>query len=113
MPFAMDLDSIALMEKSGVNAKFSCYSGNPADPDPIKQAPRHVCAMIDDQTGEKVLEADGDGRVVAFKAACKKLAALNRKPAMQSLADNNADLTKQRDELAAQLAKLRGDKPSK
>lgn len=113
MPIPIPLDQIALMEKSGVQARFACYAGNPSSPDPKLQAPRHTCEMVDVTTGAIVLKTEGDSRIVSLNLACKDLAKLNRKPAMQGLADSNAALIKERDDLAAKLAALQSAKTTK
>lgn len=113
MPIPLPPEHIALMEKSGVQARFCCYAGNPGSPDPKLQAPRHQCEIVDVVTNEVVCKSESDNRLGSFNAACKILATMNRKPAMQNLADNNAALQKERDDLAAQLAALRATKPAK
>jgi hypothetical protein len=111
MPIALDLNKVAIMERSGVQAKFTTYAGNPGSAKPEEQAPRHVCEMICDTTGAVIAKAEGDGRIVSFDKAIKQLDSLNRKPAMQTLADSNASLAAERDELKAKLAAL--SKPTK
>jgi len=106
MPISFPLDKIKIMEKAGVQAKFCCFAGNPSDPDPKKQSPRHICEMVDDTTGEVVTKAEAEQKITAYEKAVDALSAMNRKPAMQSLEDAKAAAERERDELKAKLAAL-------